>query len=189
MNLVNILVHHERRGREGTEIDVLAVRFPHRRELAMSGEPMIDHPIFDSDNQVDIIIAEVKTKLCDLNGPWTEHDGQNMHRVLYAVGAFPEPEVPSVAEALYKYQFYAEDGFRVRLFALGQGTNPELPSEVVQLTWEEILSFIYERLKKYQHVKAQHRQWDQCGRQLYDKMQVHQSAKDYIQDILAHVGG
>lgn len=187
MNLVNFLVHHEQLGREGTEVDILAVRFPHRRELAMSNDPMQDHPAFYSDSRIDLIIAEVKTALCRLNGPWVNPDKQNMHRVLYAVGAFPEDAVPAVADALYAHQFYCDDQLRVRLFALGRETNSRLSSQVVQLTWEDVLTFIYERLNKYHQIKAQHRQWDQCGKRLYSRMQKHPSAGDFVQDVLARI--
>jgi hypothetical protein len=187
MNIVNFLVHHEQRGREGTEVDILAVRLPHRRELAMSGEPMRDHPIFDSDGQIDVIIAEVKTGRCDLNGPWTDPDKQNMHRVLYALGAFPEDQVSIVADSLYERQFYANDQFRVRLFAVGQTMNPGLSAQVVQLTWEQILTFIYERLKRYWRIKAQHRQWDRHGELLYRKQGQHRTAEGFVQDILARM--
>jgi hypothetical protein len=189
LNIVNFLVHHERRGREGTEVDILAVRFPHRRELAMSGEPMRDHPIFDSDGQIDVIISEVKTGRCDLNGPWTDPDKQNMHRVLYAVGAFPEDQVPCIADSLYEQQFYNGVQFRVRLFALGQRTNPQLPQQVVQLTWEQILTFIYERLRRYWSIKAQHRQWDRHGILLYSKMRRHRAVEGFVQDVLARMEG
>ena len=155
----------------------------------MSDGPMSDHPVFDSDNRIDLIIAEVKTGLCRLNGPWIDPDKQNMHRVLYAVGAFDGDQVPAVADALYEHQFYTDDQFRIRLLALGRAMNPGLSSKVVQLTWEEVLTFIYERLKKYRHVKSQHRQWDSCGRRLYSKMRKHPSAKDFVQDVLAQMKG
>lgn len=191
MNIVNFLVHHERRGREGTDVDILAVRFPHRQELAMSNEPMRDHPVFDSDSRIDLIIAEVKTGRCRLNGPWIDPDKQNMHRVLYAVGAFPEDRVPAVAESLYECQFYTDDHFRVRLFALGREKDPDLYPLVVQLTWEDMLTFIYQRLKKYHSIKSQHRQWDWCGKRLYSKMRKHyrSSAEDFAQDVLAQMEG
>ncbi len=189
MNLVNFLVHHEQPGREGTEVDILAVRFPHRRELAMSDDPMRDHPVFDSDGRIDLIIAEVKTGMCRLNGPWVNPDKQNMHRVLYAVGAFPEDAVPPVADALYDRQFYSDDQLRVRLFALGRATNSQLSSQVAQLTWADVLTFIYKRLKKYGLIKSQHRQWDQCGNRLYRETQQHPSAEDFVQDVLARIEG
>jgi hypothetical protein len=176
MSIVNFLVHHELRGREGTEVDILAVRFPHRAELTMSGEAMRDHEVFDSDGRIDVIMAEVKKRRCRLNGRWTDPDKQNMHRILYAVGAFPEDQVPMIAQSLYERKCYAGARFRVRLFALGQTTDDQL-SHVVQLTWNQVLTFIYDRLKKYRYIKAQHRQWDRYGRQLCDRVQTHQSCR------------
>lgn len=180
MNIVNFLVHHGRGALQATDVDVLAVRFPHRSELALSGRPMNDHAVFKGGGQIDIILAEVKTGLCDLNGPWTKRESQNMHRVLFAVGAFPKYHVPIVADALYEDQFYADDRFRVRLFALGKRTNPELSPEVVQLTWEEILTFIYARFRRYLRVKAQHGQWPHYGQQLYENVGGCPSAKEFV---------
>lgn len=62
--LDNFLIHHERKGHEGTEIDILLVRFPLPHELLLSGEGMPDHPIFNSKSKVDIVFVEVKKRLC-----------------------------------------------------------------------------------------------------------------------------
>lgn len=189
LNLVNFLVHHERRGHTGTDVDILAARFPFRRELEMSNRPMVDHPVFDSDGRIDLIIGEVKTGLCDLNGPWTDPDRQNMHRVLYAVGAFPEHRVPQVAHALYYDQVYEDDGYRVRLFAVGQRKNPRLSKAVVQLTWKEMLSFIHQRFTVYEDLKAQHEQWDPTGKTLFRKANGYRSQKSvFIVAVMRSMG-
>lgn len=128
-----------------TDADILAVRFPHRCELFTSGQPMRDHEVFDSDGLIDLIIAEVKHGRCRLNGPWTRPPDQNMHRVLYAIGAFDAHHVPTVAESLYRDGYYSDHAFRVRLFAVGAEKNDGLPPRVVQLTWKEILRFVHYR--------------------------------------------
>lgn len=120
LSLVNFLVHHERRGQEGTDVDILAVRFPYRRELALSGNPMVDHHVFEKNGKIELIIAEVKLGLCNLNGPWVNPERENMHRLLFAIGAFPKCNVGEVAKAIYKEQFYEDDLFCCRLYALGR---------------------------------------------------------------------
>lgn len=164
----NFVVHPDRRGSQRTDVDVLAVRFPYRVELLTSGKPMEDHSVFVSDGKIDIILAEVKHGLCRLNGPWTNPSDENMHRVLYAVGAFKTDCVPLVAQSLYQEGQYIDDIFRVRLFAIGEAINPEISPTAVQLLWNDILSFIFERFNGYRTQKAHHGQWDRTGRWLYD---------------------
>jgi len=109
---------------------------------------MKDHEVFESSDLIDIVIAEVKTSYCDINGPWTNKPDENMHRVLYAIGAFKKDDVPRVAGSLYNEGYYHDDNFRVRIFAIGSRKNSSLERDlpnVVQITWDEILGFIYDR--------------------------------------------
>lgn len=184
LTIVNFIVHpdlirpdepHSQR----TDVDILAIRFPHRRELLTSGNPMCDHELFDSTGQIDLVITEVKHGPCRLNGPWTRPPDQNMHRVLYAVGAFLEEEVPRVANDLYCSGYYTDKQFSVRLFAIGQVKNSELPDAVVQLTWEELLEFIYRRFSRYRQHKAQHEQWDSDGKWLY-RLSTSHSREEFL---------
>ena len=129
LTIVNFLVHGERRGREGTDADILAIRLPNRCELALSNDPMEDHPAFSpahnsaGDALMDVMITEIKKGRCCLNGPWTDPARHNMNRVLYAIGATPQDQVPLVASALYQQSYYVDDRCRFRLFALGRESN------------------------------------------------------------------
>lgn len=187
--LVNFLVHHERRGREGTEVDVIAVRFPHRKEMGITGHHMDDHSVFGVGGKTDVIIAEVKNGLCDLNGPWTNPERKNMHRMLYAIGAFEEDEVDFAAASLYKNAIYENDEYICRLFAIGREKNLNIPiTDTLQITYSEILSFIYERFKLYEYHKAQHRQWDSFGKYLY-KSAIHtcDTKEDFITTVMTRL--
>lgn len=129
---------------------------------------MQDHAVFDSAGLIDLVIAEVKHGPCRLNGPWTRPVDKNMHRVLYAIGAFDPDRVPIVAYSLYQKGCYVDEKFRVRLFAIGAEKTPSLlPPSAVQLTWDEILQFIYHRFNAYREQKAHHEQWDLEGKWLY----------------------
>lgn len=165
--LENFLIHHERKGNEGTDVDILGVRFPHRCELAYSGKPIEDYHVFENIEQIQLIIAEIKTGQCNLNGPWTDPDKRNMNRVLQALGAFSKEEIDQVSDDLYSQASFKNDKFSCRLFALGRYLNENLHSSLVQLTWNEILSFIYLRFTKYQNYKTQHRQWNKIGQDLF----------------------
>ena len=131
--ITNFVVHPDRHGSQRTDVDVLAVRFPHRAELMTSGDPMPDHPVFNSDGKIDIIFAEVKHGLCRLNGPWTNPEEENINRVWYAVGAFDSHRVSEVAHALYQVGNYQDDFYRVRLFAVGERKNEAVLPAAVQL--------------------------------------------------------
>ena len=165
--ITNFVVHPDRPGSQRTDVDVLAVRFPHRAELLTSNKPMLDHPVFNSNGKIDIIFAEVKHGLCRLNGPWTNPEDENMLRVLFAVGAFDTHRASEVAQALYKIGSYQDDIYRVRLFAVGDRKNNAILPNAVQLVWDEILAFIFDRFTRYHAQKAHHGQWDSTGRQLY----------------------
>ena len=149
---------------------------------------MEDHPVFDSTGKIDLIICEVKSGLCALNGPWTDPERMNIHRVLIAIGAIPEKQVLEAADALYCDQFLENEIHRVRLFSIGTRKNRDLSESVAQLTWEEILAFIYERFKKYRYEKAQHDQWDSTGKQLFRKMERHHTADEFVSDVLEELG-
>jgi hypothetical protein len=165
--LENFLIHHEIRGREGTEVDMLSVRFPYRQELLLSGNAMPDHPIFNSDGQIDIIFAESKKGLCSINESWLDPEKHNMERILYAVGALPPDNVDDVSKILYKENYYNSSQYRIRLFAIGENRNSELSNSILQLEWPEVLFFIRDRFLFYWRHKTQHRQWDSVGQRLF----------------------
>ncbi len=171
LTIVNFILHSEDRysPSQRTDADILAVRFPYREELLMSGYSMQDHPMFDGEEKrTDLIIAEVKTGICRLNGPWTNPKRKNINRVLFAMGAFHKDGVDDVALSLYERGFYQDDNYRLRMVAIGKAKNAELEGKALQLTWQEVTRFIFERFNKYARFKAQHEQWDDCGRTLYD---------------------
>jgi len=182
--ITNFVIHPDRRGSQRTDVDVLAIRFPHRAELLTSGDPMPDHSVFNSDGSIDIIFAEVKHGFCRLNGPWTNPSDENMQRVLFAVGAFDLSRVVEVAQALYHQGIYQDDIYRVRLFAMGERKNDAILSAAVQLTWDEILKFIFERFTSYQAQKSHHSQWDSTGTWLYD-LASRQTREEFIETVRA----
>jgi hypothetical protein len=165
--ITNFVVHPDRRGSQRTDVDVLAVRFPYRAELLTSSEPMVDHSVFTTEQKTEIIFAEVKHGLCRLNGPWTNPSSENMHRVLYALGTFENWRVPSIARSIYQEGFYTDEVYRVRLFAVGDRINQEIISTAIQLLWDDVLFFIFDRFSMYLAQKAHHNQWDRTGRLLY----------------------
>lgn len=183
LTIVNFVVHPDNRGSQRTDADILAVRFPYREELDMK-----DHDLFIGDSsKIFIGIVEVKQGLCNLNGPWTNQNNGNINRVLKSIGAFKEDEIENVASQLYKKTFYSKDNFIVRLIAVGKTTNEDLTiryPELKQLTYKnDLLPFIYDRLRKYRNQKADHSQWDEAGKELFNKVKDSKSKEKFIREI------
>ncbi len=122
-------------------------------------------PCFD-----DVVITEVKTNQpCTLNGPWTKPDREIVHRVLAAIGCLRHEEIGDAATRIYTDGVAIIGHTRVRLVAIGRDRDPGLREryrEVLQLTWQDIIGFIWDRFERYRLQKGNVEQWDPCGRHL-----------------------
>lgn len=98
--ITNFIVHPEMGIGQRTDVDIFGVRFPYRQELLYS--PMEDEFIFTRFQKPYIIIAEVKTDRCSLNGPWTNSHLGNMQRVLRSFGALCPDNIDAIADQLYR---------------------------------------------------------------------------------------
>jgi hypothetical protein len=77
LTIPNFVVHPDIGAEQRTDVDVLGVRFPHRRELLL--RPMADDkPFVDVRDRAYLVLAEVKRGQCRRNGPWTDADSENM---------------------------------------------------------------------------------------------------------------
>ncbi len=167
LTIRNFLVHPDLSGGQRTDADLIAARFPFREELDMS-----DHPYFLSLRNTTLLFVEIKSAgYCRLNGPWTEPGRANLQRVLRAVGPFPARAVDQVAAELYSSGAAPAREIDVAMVAVAQRLNPQLTEthpRAVQLTWSELLAFLYNRLDTYRAQKSDHQQWETSGRRLYD---------------------
>jgi hypothetical protein len=196
LQIENFVVHPTRHGGQRTDADLIAVRFPFRAER-MFDDPsdiMVDDikRLALSSDLIDIVIAEVKTNQpCTLNGPWTQQDRQNVHRVLAAIGCLSPGRIEVASSNIYRTGFYRDDVLRIRLVAVGRGRSPEIATmypEVTQLVWSEILAFIWDRFHRYRKQKTQVDQWDSAGlkiKQLADKFD---NADDFIGNAMHAMG-
>lgn len=172
LQIENFVVHPAGRGGQRTDADLLAVRFPFRAERLFDNPNDImtddDQRLGLSHHLIDIIIAEVKTnEPCKLNGPWTEQDRQNVHRVLAAIGCLPPDRIASAATDIYRFGTHQTDTLRIRLVAIGRDRSDDLAAtypKVRQAIWADILEFIWERFRRYRNQKAQVDQWDEDGK-------------------------
>lgn len=162
----NFIVHPDCGRNQCTDADLLAVRFLQRRENLI--RPMKDDPkVSACTTFANIVIAEVKTGQCALNGPWTNPDSGNMRRVLKAIGCLPDGALDVACEHLYRQGAWVDSMVTIRLFALGQSRAEGIciPDEQ-QVTWDEVIEFCIGRFKAYRNPKSSVGQWDEDGRQL-----------------------
>lgn len=175
LTTVNFVVHPDRGSQQETDVDVLAVRFPYRAENLT--RPMEDDQRFTRIPEKSVLrIVEVKTEICQLNGPWTNPERQNMFRVLRAVGMFTEPEARIAAGALHKQGWYTSQLYDAALMCFGRHRNVEIAErypEVQQVLWGDVLTFIHRRFWGYRREKQSHGQWDADAKNLWDVVKRH----------------
>ena len=168
----NFIVHPDSGSEQRTDADVLAVRFADRAENL--DEPMEDDARISRINTyANIVIAEVKTSDCKLNGPWTRPDDRNMNRVIKAIGCMPNESVEAASQSLYNTGAWSGDNATIRLFAIGDLKNPnlelhrgaKLPLEQ-QISWSEIVGFVIKRFSTYKRQKSSVPQWTHDGKKL-----------------------
>lgn len=145
-----------------------------------------------TNDRIDVAIAEIKTNdPCRLNGPWTVKEKQNVHRVLAAMGCLQEDEIPTAASAIYETGAFRGDLLRIRLIAVGRTTSAELAEryeQVTQLTWRQMLGFIWQRFDTYQNQKTDVQQWDYVGRQLKSMADRAHKPEPFVREALHAVG-
>ena len=190
----NFNVHpdfHKKKDGLCTDIDILAMRFPFRRELFTSGPEkyMKDYAeLFPIDNRlIDVMFVELKRRRCELNDSWTNPGKGTLKKFIYAIGIFNDKEtIDAATENLYKHGIYENGNYRVRFVAVAEKTDEYFQyKNVKQLTWDELLGFIYERLWGFQDVKHDHIEWDDTGNRLYEFAKESLNKHSFIESIKA----
>jgi len=165
LTIENFLIHPEWGPKIRTDADILAVRFSQRSERLQM--PMVDDPtVTNCSTLCNIIIGEVKTGYCALNGPWTKPEKMNMHRVLKAIGCFSEDDIDDAAVSLYSTAQFSKGSVTCRLFAFGDRVGLINISGVQQVLFNNMIRFVYLRLKKYANQKSEVKNWAYDGREL-----------------------
>ena len=188
LQIENFVVHPPDRGGQRTDADILGVRFPQRAEFRLDypEAPMQDdvNILGLTGEFIDIVIAEVKTsRPCSLNGPWTNPDDENVQRVLLAIGCLSNDQINDAAQAIYETGIYScDNGIRVRLVAVGRTWSRGLQEshpDVVQVRWEDILSFVWNRFSVYEQQKRDTQQWDAQGNEL-KRLAAEQGRENFV---------
>lgn len=166
MTIEDFAVHPDRGENPRTDVDILAARFKYRSENVET--PMEDDPtIINCPAFANIILAEIKTRYCDLNGPWTNRRAGNMQRVLRAVGSVRDDEIESASESLYQEGRWSNDITMVRLFFIGEEMVDDLLiGRDQQIEWSSVIDFCIKRFRDYRGPKSSVGQWAEDGRQL-----------------------
>jgi hypothetical protein len=175
LTIPNFIVHPEGpREQDGaypqqTDVDVLGVRFPFRAENRE--RPMSDFPLFIAENRPMVVLSEVKTERCGLNGPWTDANRENIQKVLFAGGFRPAEQANAIAGQLYNTGVWEDGSLIIRIVCFGSRPNLGLRRafpDVPQLLWtDDVLPFIYKRFNQYKQEKRMHHQWDDDAKQLF----------------------
>ena len=160
----NFIAHGE--GGPRTDVDVLAVRFPHSREY-----PDDTRRLQIPTKKIDIVFAESKAGRCRLNGPWKNGgDRQALEYVLRRVGIFEnDSSILAAATRLYGEQRQEIGDYCIRIVCFGSKANGKL-ARATQVLWPDVLSFINRRFKTYLDHKAEHQHWDSFGKYLWDRL-------------------
>ena len=185
LTIPNFVVHSDSGRNQETDADILGVRFPFRAENLSN--PMKDDPLVIGDaGKPHIVIAEVKTGRCNLNGPWTQPHRKNMVRVLRAIGQFKFGECDRAAAALYETGHYSNQQYKISLLCFGREVNTEVKHKypiVRQILWPDVLTFIYNRFRDYRRQKASHLQWDQTGHLLWNTSEASHSPDVFLENM------
>jgi hypothetical protein len=176
LTTTNFIVHREEGMGQHSDVDVLAIRFPNRRENQI--RPMQDDWRLVDATRIQLVLAEAKLAECGFNLSWLDPGRGNMRRILAAVGAFDEERLEQVCEGMYRAGEWTDGTYWVRLLAFGERRNRTLGhgalGQVPQFRWrEDVLPFIHERFWSYRNEKWYHGQWDDDAKKLYRAMMRH----------------
>ena len=170
LTIPNFVVHPDTGSQQGTDVDVLGVRFPFRRENRR--RPMIDSDLFRRHrDKAYVALAEIKTGVCRLNGPWTAPERENMQRVLSALGMLAPHEIDFAAQEIYDKGHFENQLYYITMVCFGAVSRDEITERyprVPQILWPEVKDFIWKRFRLYRKEKSGHVQWDEVGKGLWN---------------------
>jgi hypothetical protein len=191
LTINNFVLHpSETRGNTLSDVDLVAVRFPHRTELEDSARGgMPDHPlVLSTTGLVKVILAEVKTGLGRLNTAWSRENSPVWVEILKRIGMFPIHQVDEIASHLKEKGNYVGQGYEVSITIVCD--SPDISDQngaaiYSCLTWQDaILPFIHQRLRDYRRYKSHHSQWDNAGRRLYELAGEYRDKDHFIREII-----
>lgn len=181
LTIPNFILHPDRSGSQRTDADVIGIRFPFRREFENSDcdDPRLEYSLI----KPSLFIVEVKTKEIDFNEAWQNPNKANINKVLTDFGLFEsDKQVVLAADALYETGRYQGEQYYCSLLFIGNVDVDKIPerySSVPKILWKDIIEFIHVRFRRFVRIKANHDQWDEFGKKLYDFAVAHHSLSEF----------
>lgn len=182
-----------------TEADLIAVRFPHRREVIAGREMVDDQRLVGlaAPNQVLFLLVEVKSGLCKINGPWSKRQHGNMQRVVRRIGFADDRYVEQIALAMYTELRWGDRENVLQYVAIGSQTNDGLGRKyprLVQITWDDVAAFMFDRFQRFpeklpENGKSVHNQWPDFGKQFGQEFPQMNTVEDARQFIHSYIEG
>ena len=174
LTITSFIVHPDKNEKNPrTEVDILGVRFPHRSER---GFPDDKNGLRVPEGKIFFVLTEVKTgKGAKINPTLTNPEEDNIRRIVCALGPFADKTKENEAvDALYKKRGFEDSSYAIAILSVGNGKskggNSKYP-EYRQITFKEILLFIYKRFSSFKGAKKSHSQWDAEGKKLWAVME------------------
>lgn len=184
LSIPGFIIHPDREQRHPyTEADLIAVRFPYSTEILNSRAMKDDQLLLELDclppdsrpPRTTIVLVEVKTDLCRINGPWSNSERGNMQRVIRRLGFAAPEHVEKIAQKMYLDLRWEDKHFVLQYVAVGSRFNDGLQvnyPKLVQITFEQIADFLYDRFLNFPEKLPTgpiHEQWPDFGRYYGEK--------------------
>ena len=170
----------------------MGVRFINSRERIFASRDhrdMVDDAkltqlIIGPNKQALFILVEVKAGLCNMNGPWTSRESENMQRVIRRLGfAIDDEHVEQIASALYERGRYEDDYYVLQYICIGAEINRDVNAscpDVVQINWTEIGNFLIQRFSSFPEKMPSghaHEQWPDFGKKFVKWFQTERNSQ------------
>jgi hypothetical protein len=187
--LRNVLLHGDQKSHgTRTEIDVLGVRFRHRRELRQ----MMDDEWIEGENRTIVVLCDAKRGAEDFNKAWTNRRREVMESALAFVGVIPQCEWSRVAGELYDIGRSEWQDILITLLLIHHDPDHQVSrlqlKSAKQIQIEHASRFIHKRFSEWGTVKTDHNQWEPSGQRIWDLYYCTRGPEDFVKSIMREIG-
>lgn len=167
--LSNFIIHTETTDPSDarTDVDVCGIRFPNTRIFI--NEDIKDDIPFNESKKPICVIVEVKTNdKCQINRSIRNQD--TLYRTLQVIGVFTNDENEKAADCLLETGKYEADNFIFFLVGIGSRESRSFEknyTDGLQITWDNVLKFLFDRFNQVQRQKRNNVQWESIGKYFF----------------------
>jgi hypothetical protein len=113
--------------------------------------------------------------------------------VIAAIGCLQSDYINNAAADIYGAGHHINDdfGLRIRLIAIGRDLSADLTKQhpkVLQLTWPDMLGFIWGRFYTYRQQKTQVDQWNGAGKKIKTLADQSHEKEVFVNEALRRMG-